>query len=162
MKISKNKKTSVSLPLFITIIVAVILIGGAVYAAVTYLNARGGSDKSLTPEDANSKKDFIENTDDKGQPSDPGNDNTKAALSFTLNSEGNNVIVKTQIPGLASGTCTLTIGDYSETVNILYQPEFSTCEGFSVDMSSINPSDTFTITATDGTTTLTESKKLNE
>lgn len=56
---------------------------------------------------------------------------------------GNNdtVIVTTRLHGVADGTCTLMINNnsitYTQKASVVYQPDFSSCAGFSVPFSKL-------------------------
>ena len=52
-----------------------------------------------------------------------------------------NVTISTKLVGYSDGSCSLAITNgqatYDRTAQVLYQPEFSTCEGFAVPISQL-------------------------
>lgn len=64
-------------------------------------------------------------------------------ISLTAAQQSNNIVITTHLSGFSSGVCTIIVtnGTKSTTqqATILYQPEFSTCTGFSVPVSSVGP-----------------------
>lgn len=80
------------------------------------------------------KKDFIESPDPIAQTSTADN-NTTIELSAKQESNGS-VTVLTKLRNISEGTCTLTVSNKSmtdvQTARIIYQPDFSSCAGFSV------------------------------
>lgn len=68
--------------------------------------------------------------------------NTPANMTLNAKIDGNSVTVTTQIQNISSGTCKLTASNGANTISpqtaqIIYQPEFSSCAGFSVLKSSL-------------------------
>jgi len=55
--------------------------------------------------------------------------------------KGEQVVVTTRLQGFSDGTCNLTITNGGKTVaqtaQVIYQPQFSTCAGFSTPVSSL-------------------------
>lgn len=87
--------------------------------------------------DDNVKQDFIEN----GQESTPSQPTTPDAIELSAQKESSSVTVLTKLHGISNGTCTLTVTNNaktnSQTADIIYQNEFSSCAGFSVPISSL-------------------------
>ena len=88
---------------------------------------------------SDSKKDFIESPD-------PGQDVPQATQEIELSARqesDNSVTVLTKLSNVASGTCTLTItngsADYTDTAQVIYQPSFSSCAGFTVERNGLGP-----------------------
>lgn len=82
------------------------------------------------------KKDFIENTNQTGSPSETPPPST-TSLELSAKRETNNTVtVFTKLYGYSDGTCELTITNGGKTVSqraeVIYQPEFASCAGFSV------------------------------
>ena len=83
------------------------------------------------------KKEFAESTKDIELPGvDPETPSSPDTITITPSKDAGIVTLKTQLQGYASGECSLTATNggktMSETAPILYQPEFSTCAGFSI------------------------------
>lgn len=108
--------------------------------------------QSLSKEDAQNKKDFIENdleTDNPNNlPSKDNNDDDKPSsptsdpnVNISASYKGTSVIVTTEISQITDGTCKLDIRNGSKSFNesapIMYQTAYSTCAGFSVPISSL-------------------------
>lgn len=100
--------------------------------------------KEMQAVDNANKKDFAEktkNTDNPGvtipTPSSP--DTIDLSASKT---DASTVTIFTKLKDYASGNCELTVTSgaksYSTTAQILYQPEYSSCAGFSVPVSELN------------------------
>ncbi|HEY1085844.1 MAG TPA: hypothetical protein VGE34_03925 [Candidatus Saccharimonadales bacterium] len=98
-----------------------------------------------SPQEENSnlkdKEDLATSEKDKGSPVKNGSNPSKiTAVAITLNTRQethDTVTVSTKLQGISSGNCALSITNnrrhHSETAQVLYQPEFSTCAGFSVN-----------------------------
>lgn len=67
--------------------------------------------------------------------------NTPVSMTLNAKIDGKSVTVTTQIQNISSGTCKLTASNgtttTSQTAQVIYQPEFSSCAGFSVPKSSL-------------------------
>ncbi|PID99164.1 hypothetical protein CSA80_03555 [Candidatus Saccharibacteria bacterium] len=68
------------------------------------------------------------------------NNQTAASLDLSASQNGDSVTVLTKITGITDGKCTLRITNGSTTpankeAAVIYQPEFSSCAGFSVPTS---------------------------
>lgn len=109
------------------------------------------SDSSLTPEpasetlsknDASAKQKFIQDQTNSVANESPS-DSAEPALSLDLSKNSTDVVVVTKITGISSGTCSLTASNGSETftskVDVIYQPSYSTCSGFSIPKNSLGP-----------------------
>ena len=104
--------------------------------------------------DSDAKKDFIETKD----PTPTPTTTTDSSISLTANQEGQSVVVLTQLKGYPSGSCELLVqngsASFSQTADIIYQPEFSSCAGFTIPVSKLGVGQwKFTLTAkqADGT-----------
>lgn len=61
-------------------------------------------------------------------------------ISLTAKRDGNNVIVTTQLKGFSDGKCLLTVsgpGSFSQEADVMYQPDYATCAGFSIPVNSV-------------------------
>lgn len=99
--------------------------------------------KQASDMNADNKKTFIESNQGA---EDDQNQNTETPINvgieLTAKQEANgSVTVTSKLPGVSSGTCTLTVTNGAKetvkTATIIYQPEFSTCAGFSVAQSEL-------------------------
>lgn len=76
----------------------------------------------------------------------PANDN---GITITPTIKNDQVIITTKLAGYSDGTCSLTASNGSktttQTADVIYAPNFSTCAGFSVPISTLG-SGTWTIT----------------
>lgn len=89
------------------------------------------------------KKTAVENSDTKADPYqtvDPSKANTSIDLTAKQESNGT-VTVFTKLYGYSTGTCKLDVTNgtktNSQTAEAVYQPEYATCAGFSVPISSL-------------------------
>ncbi|MFZ1483655.1 MAG: hypothetical protein WAS36_01440 [Candidatus Saccharimonadales bacterium] len=90
---------------------------------------------------ADAKQEYLDDTykDKDDQPAPiPADD---PSLTVTAKQEGSSVTVLTKIQSVAEGNCTLTATNGSKTTSqeaaVIYQPEFSSCAGFGVPISSL-------------------------
>ncbi len=88
------------------------------------------------------------NSDTKKQFIDAQSDDTNStpapnkSIELTAQQETNNTVtVFTKLPGYSSGTCALTVANGTKTTtqsaNVVFQPEYSSCAGFSVPIDSV-------------------------
>lgn len=78
-------------------------------------------------------------------------------LTITANQDGNTITILTKIQGVASGECALKVqngtASTSQKAQLIYQPEFSSCAGFSLQKSVLGVGKwdfTVTVTPTSG------------
>ena len=89
----------------------------------------------------NTAKDNEEKSVEKSKPAPVPTDNSSIELS--ADKDGNNVtiIVKLKEQGYSQGKCSLTVAangkKVAQNADIIYQPEYSTCAGFSIPVSSV-------------------------
>ena len=73
--------------------------------------------------------------------STPATPTPTTSMTLTASQSGSSVIALTQIQDVAEGTCKLVasngIKSTTQTAQIIYQPQFSSCAGFTVPVSSI-------------------------
>ncbi len=106
--------------------------------------------QSAAKVESDKKKDLIEHpTSTSGS---PGPSPTTMTIDLSARSESNGTItVLTKLFGVSNGSCSLDInnnGKHSrQTVDVIYQSEYSSCAGFSVPVSDIGSGD-WTITLT--------------
>jgi len=67
---------------------------------------------------------------------------TSDSIKLTATQESNNTVtIITKLTGVSDGSCRLDISNGGETTtqtaNVIYQPEYSTCAGFSVPINSV-------------------------
>ena len=90
------------------------------------------------------KQQFIDTTDATGKPLPDTTTTTAqptATVELTAKQDGSSVTVLTKMQNISDGTCRLTLTNgaksTSQTAQVIYQPEFASCAGFSVPVSSI-------------------------
>jgi hypothetical protein len=166
----KIKKTTTHRPILIVLAVlfiAGVLIGGAAYF---YNHSRQPSPVGATPEqkraqqetETEQKQNFVENKNGVTNASPAPTPTDSSQISLAATQQSDSVVVTTQLAGFASGTCQLVVTNGAKSVTqdatILYQPEFSSCTGFSVPISSLGAGQwTLTLRATpSGGETLTK------
>lgn len=141
----KRKKSKKIILISISAIVAVLICGAAAYAY--WLQTEPGKKKQTEAaqqaEDTKNKKDFVENTEkqspDTTPPKVPDNPNN---ISIQAKDEANGTVtILTKLTNYSDGQCSLKISNgtkqYSADVNVIFQPEYSTCAGFSVPKSQL-------------------------
>lgn len=151
-------------------IIAVVLAGVLVTLELTHITdfakRPGNNNISLgpTPEErqreadfnATTKKEFIESRDKTGPAPEP-----KAIDLSAKQESNNNVTVFTKLTSYSNGSCQLTVTNgsksHSQTAAVIYQPEFSSCAGFSVPIDAVGKGTwTIQLTATSGGTSETK------
>lgn len=136
-------------------IIAILLSAGAVFWIVygTTGNNDSSSSQPTTEEQeaeakqaAEDKQKFLDNeVSGNGTSETTTPDVNEDSLLLTASQTDDAVTVITKIYGFSGeGTCTLTLSktgyvDILRSANILYQTEFSTCEGFSINKSQLEP-----------------------
>lgn len=97
--------------------------------------------QQATDTDLEQKKQAIE--DETNPTSTPPNPTVSSEnITLTAKQESNDTVtIFTRLANVANGVCTLEITNTgrqtSQTAEVIYQPEYSTCAGFSVPISSI-------------------------
>ena len=154
MNISKshtsNKKRIVLL------VVALLAIAGIAFAAwysITSSNddsrqsERGPTaeeQKQSDESDAAQKQEFLDNETKQGSEDTEQKPELPSSKDITLTArtDGNNVIITTKLATVPSGTCTLTITGgatpVTQQASVIYNTEYSTCAGFSVNKNAVN------------------------
>ncbi len=100
--------------------------------------------------DATQKQDYLDTTTktDTSTPSDTTNDTSQSStdsttptLALSASQDGGSVTVLTRIQNIPEGLCKLSVKNgsksTSQTAQIIYQTQFSSCAGFSVPVSSV-------------------------
>lgn len=108
--------------------------------------------------DADQKQDYLDSvtssdTNNDNSSADSKNTTSPASMAISASQDGNSVTVLTRIQNIAEGSCTLTASSGSkittQTAQIIYQPEFSSCAGFSIATNTLGAGTwTVSITAT--------------
>jgi cytoskeletal protein RodZ len=149
IKSTSNKKKN---QLIAAIVVAVALLtGGIVYALSsdifkTIPETKGPTQEQLDEQkntEEDSKQEFIDSTKDNELPgTNPSTPTSSDSITLTTAMDQGTVTVNTKLMGFNSGTCELSITNGSQKVvknaDIIYQPEFSTCAGFSILKSELS------------------------
>ena len=129
------------------VVTIVIVLGALQLTGTTHLFGEKhftAGEEQKADSDAAAKKQLIEESQKDGSntpPSDytPPSDPSNIKLSAT--ESGGTVTVTSQLYHYSDGTCSLTLTNGSRTANrtadVIYQPEFSTCAGFSVPTSTL-------------------------
>lgn len=129
--------------------------------------AQGPTPEQKQQEDATSaeaKKQLIEN-EGSGTPSSATNPTNNRVIDLSTKQESNNTVtVFTKLAGYSNGSCSLTVQNGSksttQTAAVIYQPEFSSCAGFSVPIDSVGKGSwSLTLTVTSNGTS--ESKTIS-
>lgn len=157
MKNIQRKKPTAKRIIFIAALIALFALVGAIVAYTThswpFISSTPTTQSNQTsPEqratDNSTKKDLIENNNTYNGAAPAGGDNIE--LTATQGNKGS-VTVLTKLHGYSDGSCTLktTNGTASTTqiAPIIYQQEYSTCAGFSVNTTNLG-SGTWTLLLT--------------
>lgn len=124
--------------------------------------------KQAAEADANAKRQLIENPDS-NTATPTQTPATENSVDLTAKQEANNTVtVFTKLSGYSSGTCSLTVTNgektTTQTAAVYYQPEYSSCAGFSVPISSLGTgtwSLALTVTANGSSVSKTITAKVN-
>ena len=139
---SKNKK---KFRILLIIALAVLLVaGGAV--AYYFLNAQNekpmvlnqdSPDETEAKQQLEDKKNAIENQGEESS----GNATPNESIELNIQQRDDTIVISTKLAGASSGKCKLSINgnsnSFSSSADIIYQSEFSTCAGFSVQKSEL-------------------------
>jgi hypothetical protein len=91
----------------------------------------------------NSKEDFIKSPEPTTSPV-PEPVSSDVELSAKQESNGD-VTVLTKLQNISSGSCTITVtngtANYTDSADIIYQPSFSSCAGFSIEKKELGAGD---------------------
>lgn len=114
-------------------------LGGNLFGWTAQPSATDSSDTSTTPQDPSGndkKQDLISNDD-----SDDQNPVTPSNITLSATQTDNEVTITTKLVGYSDGECALVVGSdngsLTRNAEIIYQPEFSTCAGFSIDTAEL-------------------------
>lgn len=96
-----------------------------------------------TENDAKQKQDFL-NDEGEGAGDDEPAPTASPTVELTAKEESDDTItIFTKLTNVPTGSCILTIRNNSQqttqTAPVIYQPEYSTCAGFSISKSSLGP-----------------------
>lgn len=88
----------------------------------------------------NTAKDNEEKSVEKSKPAPVPKSNSSIELSANRDGDSVTIIVKLKEQGYSQGKCSLTVAanekKVAQNADIIYQPEYSTCAGFSIPVSS--------------------------
>ena len=96
---------------------------------------------------ADTKKQFIDSQKDGPGSNTPAGDSTQSStIDLSAKQESNNTVtIFTKLAGYSSGSCKLVLANGSKSktqiADIIYQPEYSTCAGFSIPVSDLGVGD---------------------
>ena len=89
------------------------------------------------------KEKFVNTTDQNGQPMSGSNTTPSPTsnLTITATQDASSVTILSKIYNVSSGTCKLVVNNSEKTTSqsaqVIYQPQFSSCAGFSVPVGSL-------------------------
>ncbi|HSX27602.1 MAG TPA: hypothetical protein VLG25_02370 [Patescibacteria group bacterium] len=163
----KNKSRLSKKPILLLVLLVLLLSGGFWIYRVRYQKpapVSGDTNQSTTQQikqqadtDAEKKKQAVEN------PPTPNNQNNSSSIVLSARQESNGTVtVFTKLYNVSSGTCSLLVTNgykqTTQTAEIIYQPEYSTCAGFSVPISKLGAGNwTIKLTVTHSDQTKTNS-----
>lgn len=150
--ILKNKKFNK--PLLIAGAILLVVAGGLIseLSGITNffsINQKAADQRQEAQTNADAKRDFIENgpgsptSSKESTSSTESTDDNQRKIDLSTRQEeiNNSVTVFTELHNFDSGTCNLTVTNADKTVTqsagVIYQPEFSSCAGFSIPISQL-------------------------
>jgi hypothetical protein len=150
MKNKKNPKKNLRAAVFALVVVGAIVGLLTVTGVIFKTTKKPPLTSGPTPEQkkesdqaaANAKQQLIE-SQKQGPSTTPDTTPPKTSVDLSAKQETNgNVTVFTTLHGYSSGTCDLKVTNgakiISQSATVIYQPDFSTCAGFSVPISSLD------------------------
>ena len=159
MKNKKNTKKTLVIS-FLTFVFIAALFGILIKTGVIFKTSKktpvasgptAEQQKESNQAAADEKKQLIEDQKPGTDTAQGSTDQVKTVDLSAKQETNGNVTVFTTLHGYSSGTCSLKVTNGSKTVNqtasVIYQPEFSSCAGFSVPISSLDKG-TWAITLT--------------
>jgi cytoskeletal protein RodZ len=174
MKIQSKKKSKA--PVVVLIVAIVLLVCGATcwYLSANNIfpfnspkdqSAQNDSSPQTNDADTNNKQntndsnsqttDQTNNTQDTGPNKNIQNDRPSSGATLNVWVTSKNVVdgvlrIRVQIDqNVSAGTCELSIGSYSQTVPIAFEPQSASCQGFDVPVANYSGND-FTILVKSG------------
>lgn len=111
--------------------------------------------------DEQQKQEFLDNAIEEQAIDSPAPETAPLISEVKAKQENENVVVLTKLASVASGSCTLRITNgtttHEQQAQVIYQPEFSSCAGFSVQKSALSSGIwNITLEATSGSVTSTK------
>jgi cytoskeletal protein RodZ len=163
MKFKKKKSRSRKKIAIAVILVVVLALGGYGYWTWLTIPPHNTNDKNNSKENDNKKSKDKSNEQSTNQSdqstieSEKNVTNDRSASGETLSVwvTSKNIVsgilqIRVQIDqNISNGTCTLTIGSYSTSVPVAFEPQSASCQGFDVSTSAYS-GNSFTITVQDG------------
>ena len=148
MKTVKKNRQSKPLYLILALLIIAFLAGALYYYnyrtnnAATIDGPTAEEQKQATDIDNQKKKELTENTVNNTPIPPPSTPPTNANIELTAKEESNDTVtITSKLAGVSSGTCNIEISNgatkISRQVAVIYQPEFSTCAGFSIPISEL-------------------------
>lgn len=150
MKILKKESRNIKKVLVFTIVALVVLFGTVAalekFGVIDLIKTAPPVSSGPSPEEQTAQKkaeqqkkqDFVEND----APTHPVVESTSLELSAKQETDGT-VTVLTKAHNTPEGTCNLTVtnagNSYTASAQLIYQPEFSSCAGFSIPVSKLGP-----------------------
>lgn len=141
--------------------VAVVLLAAVIFLVFVLKNSDNKQISSrkqqatIQAQDNQKKADVINGSKGKGDQAGytPPTDSNGITLSPSI--DGNQVVLHTKLVGYSDGTCSLAVINgtlsYNASALVIYQPEFSTCAGFTIPISKLGSGLwSFTVTVTSG------------
>lgn len=128
----------------------VILVVALVYGTAAYVlqifpfNTDAVNLQKSQKADSDTKKNYIENQTDKGgeTSTSPLTHSGGDVIVTTKQDSPDTVTVFTKLSGYSDGECKLDVSNnsmsYSKTANVIFQPEYSTCAGFTIPISELS------------------------
>ncbi len=153
MNIKKKSRKNIVL---IGILVAAILLGGFVIFAHLNRNTTPvqeapttDSDPTidvpastgLTPAEEDTKEQYVDSVTEEAPSVPDSSTASSAAINISASQKDNSVVISTQITTIGDGSCTLSVTNgaakYTDTADVIYQPSYSTCAGFTVPVAEL-------------------------
>ena len=175
MRAIKSNRSNKKILLITALIIAVVLTSGIVYAISS--NVFDSSEQSNKPTqeqveeqtktEVDDKQEFIDSTKDEDLPgTNPPAPTSSDSITITTTVDSGMVTVNTKLSGFNSGSCELTIVNGSRSIvknaDVIYQPEFSTCAGFSILKNELNNGSwSLSLKVTEGSTTITKNSTVS-
>lgn len=177
MRLDKKQNTTKTIVTVLALLSSVAVLAWLLVSQMNDSSVENSSDENsasvepapstLDDDTVASKQSFIEQQTKQAADEDSEPDNSSSGLEMSTVQSGSSVTVSTKISSMGDGVCSLSISNgsksYTREVEVIYQPSYSTCAGFTVPISELGSGEwDISITATSLSGTKVNSSKTLE
>lgn len=157
MKIDKNTITNKRILIALPVVIALLLVTFLSYSYAksqssdttkesvdSFHSQDNGTQDIENDTDAKTKQDFLDQQKDSSENTTPPPADDVSTKKITIDTQvgqEGTIVVFTKLTNMSYGTCTLTVtkenNQKSYTADVIYQPDYSSCAGFSIKKSDL-------------------------